>query len=84
MAEQLPILQLMEDSMPEQMDVPKGVCYPLGSPHRSRILAGPVERGAYAGADLLAGLVTLWGLTLEHSVPEALHTVERTRVGAVH
>jgi len=33
---------------------------------------GTVERGAHAGAGLLAGLVTLWkGPTLEKPVPEA-------------
>jgi len=29
--------------------------------HWSRLLAGPVERGAHTGAGLLAGLVTPWG-----------------------
>ena len=45
---------------------------------------GPVERGAHAEAGLLAGLVTLWGPTLEQSVPEGLHPVEGTHAGAVH
>jgi len=44
---------------------------------------GPVERGAHAGAGLLAGLVTLWGPTLEQPVPEGLHPVGGTHAGAV-
>jgi len=39
---------------------------------------GSVERGAHAGAGLLAGLVTPWGPVLEQSVPEGLHAVEET------
>jgi len=39
---------------------PEGGCDPVGSPHWSRLLAGPVGRGAQAGGGLLAGLVTLW------------------------
>ncbi|KAK4806767.1 hypothetical protein QYF61_005563 [Mycteria americana] len=35
-------LQPVEDPMPEQMDVPEGGCDPLESPHRIRLLAGPV------------------------------------------
>ncbi|GAB0181283.1 AN1-type zinc finger protein 5-like [Grus japonensis] len=35
-------LQPMEDPMPEQMKAAKGVCDPTGSPHWSRLLAGPV------------------------------------------
>ena len=35
-------LQPMEDPMPEQVDVPKGGCDPVGSPRWSRLLAGPV------------------------------------------
>jgi len=37
----------------------------------------PMERGVHAGAGLLAGLVTLWGPTLELSVPEGLHPMGR-------
>ncbi|GAB0187278.1 hypothetical protein GRJ2_001193100 [Grus japonensis] len=44
----------------------------------------PMERGAHTGAGLLAGLVTLWGPTLEQSVPEGLHLMEETHAGAVH
>jgi len=43
----------------------------------------PVERGAHAGAGLLAGLVTPWGPTLEQPVPEGLHPMGRTHAGAV-
>ncbi|KAK4825007.1 hypothetical protein QYF61_022953 [Mycteria americana] len=47
-------LQPMEDPTPEQGHAPKGGCDPMGSPHWSRLLAGPVdpplERGAHAGA----------------------------------
>jgi len=42
-----------------------------------------VERGAHDGAGLLAGLVTLWGHTLQQPVPEGLHLVEGTHTGAV-
>ncbi|GAB0204626.1 AN1-type zinc finger protein 5-like [Grus japonensis] len=38
-------LQPVEDPMPEQVDVPKGDCDPMGSPHWSRLLAGPVDHG---------------------------------------
>ncbi|GAB0185411.1 AN1-type zinc finger protein 5-like [Grus japonensis] len=34
-------LQPMEDPMPEQVDAPEGGCDPVGSPHWSRLLAGP-------------------------------------------
>ncbi|KAK4806933.1 hypothetical protein QYF61_027300 [Mycteria americana] len=54
-------LQPMEDPMPEQMDVPKGGCDPHGQPTQEQApgrICGPVERGAPAGAGLLAGLVT--------------------------
>jgi len=43
----------------------------------------PMERGAHAGAGLLAGLVTPWGPTLEQSASEGLHPVGRTHAGAV-
>ena len=35
-------LQPVEDPMPEQVDVPKGGCDPVGRPRWSRLLAGPV------------------------------------------
>jgi len=41
--------------------MPEGSCDPMGSLHWSRLLPGParpMERGAHAGAGLLAGLVT--------------------------
>ncbi|GAB0190267.1 AN1-type zinc finger protein 5-like [Grus japonensis] len=55
-------LQPMEDPMLEQVDTPKGGCDPVGNPCWSKLLAGPVERGAHTGAGLLAGLVTPWGI----------------------
>ncbi|GAB0176237.1 AN1-type zinc finger protein 5-like [Grus japonensis] len=36
-------LQPMEDPMPEQVETPEGGCDPVGSPHWSRLLAGPVD-----------------------------------------
>jgi len=42
-----------------------------------------MERGAHAGAGLLAELVTPWGPTLEQPVPEGLHPMGRTHAGAV-
>ncbi|GAB0203441.1 hypothetical protein GRJ2_002809700 [Grus japonensis] len=48
----------MEDPKPEQVEAPEGGCDPVGSPCWSKLLAGPVERGAHTGAGLLAGLVT--------------------------
>jgi len=44
---------------------------------------GPVERGAHAGAGLLAGLICRRGPTLEQSVPEGLHPMARNHAGAV-
>ena len=41
-----------------------------------------MEREAHAGAGLLAGLVTLWGPTLEQPVPEGLRPVGGTHAGA--
>ncbi|GAB0203759.1 AN1-type zinc finger protein 5-like [Grus japonensis] len=43
-------LQPLEDPMPEQVDAPEGGCNPMGSLRWSKLLAGPVERGAHAGA----------------------------------
>ncbi|GAB0177095.1 epimerase family protein SDR39U1 [Grus japonensis] len=51
-------LQPVEDPTAEQVEAPEGGCDPMGSPCWSRLLAGPVERGAHARAGLLAGLVT--------------------------
>ncbi|GAB0208359.1 AN1-type zinc finger protein 5-like [Grus japonensis] len=57
-------LQPVEDPTLEQVDAPKGGCDPHGklaleqAPGRT---CGPMERGAHAGAGLLAGLVTPWG-----------------------
>ncbi|GAB0178226.1 AN1-type zinc finger protein 5-like [Grus japonensis] len=58
--EQRSHLQPMEDPMPEQVEAPEGGRDPMGDPCWSKLLAGPVERGAQAGAGLLAGLVTPW------------------------
>jgi len=44
---------------------------------------GSVEGGAHARAALLAGLVTLWGPTLEQPVPEGLQPMGRTHIGEV-
>jgi len=58
----------------------------VGSPALEQAPAGtcgPVEREAHAVADLLAGLVTLWGPMLEQPVPEGLHPMGRTHAGAV-
>ncbi|KAJ7406262.1 hypothetical protein BTVI_65933 [Pitangus sulphuratus] len=38
------LLQPVEDPMPEQVDVPKGVWDPVGSPCWSRLLVGPVDQ----------------------------------------
>jgi len=40
-------------------------------------------RGAHAGAGLLTTLVPPWGTPLEQPIPEGLHFMGRTRVGAV-
>jgi len=40
--------------------MPEGGCDPVGSPHWSKLLAGPVERGAHAGPGLLTALVIPW------------------------
>jgi len=76
-------LQPMEDPTPEQEDTRRrllshGKCTLEQAPGRT---CGPVERGAHAGAGLMAGLVMP---TLEHSVPEGLHPMEVTCAGAVH
>ncbi|GAB0186132.1 AN1-type zinc finger protein 5-like [Grus japonensis] len=36
-------LQPVEDPTPEQVEAPEGGCDPMGSPHWSRLLAGPVD-----------------------------------------
>jgi len=65
-------LQPVEGTPRRSRGMPEGVCDPVGSPCWSRLLAGPVERGAHTGAGLLAGLVTPWGPMLEQPVPEGL------------
>jgi len=58
----------------------------MGNPALEQVAARtcrPMERGAHAGAGLLAELVTLWGPMLEQPVPEGLHPVGRTHAGAV-
>ncbi|GAB0204743.1 epimerase family protein SDR39U1 [Grus japonensis] len=42
MVEQRFHLQPVEDPTPEQVETPEGGCDPMGSPHWSRLLAGPV------------------------------------------
>jgi len=66
--------------------MPEESCDTMGSPVVEQAPArtcGPVERGAHAGADLLAGLVTLWGPTLDQPVPEGMHPMGRTHAGVV-
>ncbi|GAB0190616.1 zinc finger and BTB domain-containing protein 5 [Grus japonensis] len=60
----------MEDPMPEQVETPEGACDPVGSPHWSRLLEGPVA---------------LWREEpmLEQSAPEGLHPMGETHAGAV-
>ncbi|GAB0179745.1 AN1-type zinc finger protein 5-like [Grus japonensis] len=36
-------LQPMEDPTLEQVEAPEGGCDPMGNPHWSRLLAGPVD-----------------------------------------
>ncbi|GAB0207717.1 AN1-type zinc finger protein 5-like [Grus japonensis] len=43
-------LHTVKDPMPEQVEAPEGGCDPVGSPHWSKLLAGPVEREAHTGA----------------------------------
>ncbi|GAB0198820.1 tumor necrosis factor receptor superfamily member 4 [Grus japonensis] len=43
-------LQPVEDPTLEQVEAPEGGCGPVGSPRWSKLLAGPVERGAHARA----------------------------------
>lgn len=71
----------MEGPTLEQGNVPEGD--PRGKPMLGQApggICGPMERGAHAGAGLLAGLVTSQGPTLEQSAPEGL---EGTHDGAL-
>ena len=43
MMEQRFHLQPMQDPMLEQVETPEGGCDPMGSPHWSKLLAGPVD-----------------------------------------
>lgn len=64
-------LQPVEGLTLEQGNVPEGD--PRGKPMVGQTpggIYGLMERGSHAGAGLLAGVVTLQGLTLEQSVPE--------------
>ena len=57
-------LQPVEDPMLEEGDVPQRRLWPRGKPALEQAAGktcGPMERGAHAGAGLLAGLVTPWG-----------------------
>jgi len=51
-------LQPMEGTPHWSRWMPEGDCDPMGSLRWSKLLPGPAERGAHAGAGLLAGLVT--------------------------
>ena len=62
----------MEDPTPEQVEAPEGGCGPMGGLCWN---CDPMERGAQAGAGLLAGLVTPWG-THAGAVREELQPVE--------
>ncbi|OPJ68107.1 hypothetical protein AV530_011509 [Patagioenas fasciata monilis] len=61
----------LKEHTPEQKDVLEGGCDPVESSHWSRLLVGPVtpwkEKPTLA---YLAGLMTLWGCTLDQSIPE--------------
>ncbi|KAF4799524.1 hypothetical protein TURU_054466 [Turdus rufiventris] len=57
-------LQHVEEPHARAGECLRGGCDPVGGLCWSRLLAGtcrPMERGAHAGADFLAGFVTLWG-----------------------
>jgi len=57
-------LQPVEDPTPEQADAQRRLG-PLGEPMLNQApgrTCGPVQRGAHAGAGLLAGLVNPWGI----------------------
>lgn len=77
--------------------MPKEWCDPVGSAHRSRLLAGPVApwSEAHVGVSLLAGLWTHAGTACSwrtascgedshRAVHEELQSLGRTRVGKVH
>jgi len=77
----------VEGTASQSRYMPEGSCDPVGSPALEQTPARArrsMERGAHARAGLLAGLVTLWGPTLEQTVPEGLHPVEGTHAGACH
>lgn len=64
---------------------------PDGRPKKKPVLeqapgrsCGSMERGACAGASLLAGLVTPQGPTVNQPDPEGLHSMEKTHAGADH
>ncbi|GAB0181827.1 zinc finger and BTB domain-containing protein 5 [Grus japonensis] len=80
-------LQPVEDPTPEQVDVPKGGCDPVGSPHWSKLLAGPVTLWREEPTLEQVCWQDLWprgGPMLEQSAPEGLHPMEGTHTGAVH
>ncbi|RMC07374.1 hypothetical protein DUI87_16839 [Hirundo rustica rustica] len=74
-------LQLLEDPMLELENAQRRVC-PLGKPVLEQVgrTCGSLKRRAHVGAALLAGLRTIWELTLKQPVPEGLHTLEVTHV----
>ncbi|KAJ7407660.1 hypothetical protein BTVI_62499 [Pitangus sulphuratus] len=78
-------LQILEDPMPKQLDAQRNLC-PHGKPALEQApgsICGPMERGAHTEAGLLAGLVTLWGATLEQPIPDGLYPTGRIYAGAI-
>lgn len=78
-------VQLMKELTPEQVDAQRRLWT-----HEKPVLEqvpgrtyDPVRRWSHAGAGLLAALMTLWELTLDQSVSEGLHPVERAYTGVV-
>lgn len=77
------LLQPVEDPTLEQLDVSKGGCGPEGSLCWCRFLAGPADSwgGVLAEARFAGRTCDPIG---SPSLPEGLHSVERTHAGAVH
>ena len=67
---------------PARVNPPQRVIKHWNRFSREVVESPPLERGAHAGAGLLAGLVTLWG-THAGAVHEELQPVGRTHIGEV-
>ncbi|OPJ76687.1 hypothetical protein AV530_015336 [Patagioenas fasciata monilis] len=80
-------LQPVEDPIPEQVDAPEGDCDPMRKPTLEQApgrTCDPVEKGAYAGASFLAGLVTPWGTPHGNSpFLKDCNPMEKIHAGAV-